>query len=130
MKKIRFFCWGILIFVCSGIQATFDTQEAHKPTYVLEYEKPAFFMNDFKNLSKKPEKPLKYWAAQLILFLQSDPKLKPFCFELAKIIRTKNPLRIGFVFLAHQHLFTHDLQDLVLLDFKNVWHALETRAKI
>lgn len=124
--KIGMVCCALNV----GLQAIEATEETPRTKYVLDYKKPEAFMEDFKDLSKKPDQPLRYWAAQLIMFLQADPKLKPFCFDFAKVIRYKNPLRIGYVFLAHQHLFSQGLQDLVLKDFNRVWSALETRSKL
>ncbi len=116
-----------LIMVC----ATVSAEKAQRTKYVLEYKTPEAFLDDFMDLSKKPDQPIKYWAAQLIIFFQSDPQLKPFCFDLAKIVRYKNPRRIGYVFLAHQHLFSQELQQITRgRDYKKIWTALETRTKI
>lgn len=103
--------------------------QAAKKAYVLEYEKPEHFLNDFLNVCCRKDKPIKYWASQLILFFQRDPKLKEFCRELARAVPSRDPMRIGMVFITYQHCFAPEMKCVILKDIKKVWNALEARCK-
>lgn len=98
-----------------------------KKKITLDYQRPEEFLADFLNTSCHRDKPVKYWAAQLILFFQQDPALKTFCRELARATASKDPMRIGCVFLRHQHTFAASIKNPVMRDLKKIWSALEAR---
>ena len=113
-----------------------DVQKKQKVT--LDYKDPIHFMTDFLDASKKPEKPLKYWAMQLLLLLKGNDKLKNFCQDIGKI--AKNPdanaetraTKINNIFIDAylQNLFSEGLSKFILnKGLKNVKDAVKFRAK-
>lgn len=95
--------------------------------YKLDYEKPEEFLVDFLNVNCHRDKPIKYWATQLLLFFSHTPSLKEFCRELARAVPSRDSMRIGSVFLMYQHCFSREIRNLIIKDLKKVWAALEVR---
>lgn len=61
-----------------------------KPKIKQDYSDPIHFMTDFLDMSKKPEKSLKYWVLQLLLLLKNNDKLADFRHEIRKIALAKD----------------------------------------
>lgn len=123
------YCGTACAIMESEYKEPIHLEPAAKKQYVLEYHTPELFLADFLNTAYHKEKPIKYWASQLILFFQRDPKLKEFCRELARAVPSRDAMRIALVFIVHQHCFPMDIKCVILKDIKKVWHALEARCK-
>jgi hypothetical protein len=102
--------------------------QAEKAKFVRDYKTAPALFEDFIDLSKKPDEPIKYWAAQFIMVLSPNETLKPFFIELAQVIQHKNARRIACLFALHQHSFPADLQEMVLSRLMPTWQALQVRA--
>ena len=90
------------------------TQRSPKKTYTLDYVKPEHFLADFTNLSCHRDKPIKYWATQLLLFFGQNKELKEFARDLARAVPCRDPIRIGTVFLTYQHCFAPEFRGLII----------------
>lgn len=116
-------------------QSTPDPKPA--PKLVLDYKDPIHFMSDFLDVTKKPEKSLKYWAAQLIMLLKSNTRLAGFCNKIKTIAlskdmnleqRTKN-INNAFLDAYMQQLFSDELSKFIFSKgLPKVKDAIKTRA--
>ncbi|MBA3751344.1 hypothetical protein H0X06_00890 [Candidatus Dependentiae bacterium] len=100
------------------------------PRRVQDYTSPIELMEDFLDVTRKPNQPLQYWANQFILIFHKEAKLREFCKELAKAVPYKNANRISQLFLFYKKNFspelTAHLQTKGLPFIRNVF---EVRAK-
>lgn len=90
-----------------------------------DYSDPVQFMNDFLDMTKKPNMPLKYWALQLVLLLKTNRGLNGFCNKLKDIATNQDPyknidtdtrasaINRAFVDAHFQNLFPEDLSKLI-----------------
>lgn len=115
-----------------------DTGKAQGPKFVQEYSDPILFMSDFLNVKVKPEKPLKYWALQLVLLMRKIPKLHNFCKKIKNIAlnkelnveqRTKS-ISGAFIEAYTMQLFSEELSKFIFAKgLTNVRDAIRERAK-
>ena len=127
MKKIVL---SALLIIGGKMVEVAATGETAAKKYNLDYKTPRAFLDDFVDLSKKSHEPLRYWATQFLLICQQKPELKEFSYELAKIVKYKNPTRIGCLMLMYQDSFGKEMENLIFaLGVKRVYHALEERCK-
>lgn len=103
-----------------------------KSAVTLDYQDPLSFMQDFIDLSKKPNAKITYWAEQLAELLKRDLKLKAFGQKvLEKAEKEKNPVlrtqAIKQLFLDYQNKFSVSLRNYILANFAKVRTALEKR---
>ncbi len=98
-----------------------ETSTSKKPTPHLDYSDPIAFMSDFLDTSKKPEKPLKYWALQLVLLLKNDPRLIDFCHKIKNITTDRNAnldertrsINNAFIEAYSRQLFSPELSNFI-----------------
>lgn len=124
-----------------------ETKQPQNPKLIPEYHDPIHFMADFLDADhKKKDKPLKYWALQLVLLLKNDPKLIDFCRKIQKIALNKPPYdkqqdqdpkvrakNINGAFLeAYMHqLFSHEFSNFIIQQgLPKVKAAIEKRAAV
>lgn len=111
--------------------------EAQKPKFVSEFETPTEFMEAFLDVSKKPEKSFIWWAAQLIVLCQKDPRLKKFSVLLAKAAKGNpdepkiNRAKVASeLFIQYQMLFSQELQHYIhKAGLQKVFAAMKRRAE-
>ncbi len=114
-----------------------ENNQAQRPKLVLEFETPTQYMEAFMDPSKKPEKSFIWWAAQMILLCQQDPKLKRFSVLLGQAAKG-NPDEpkinratvVSKLFLQYQSFFSQELQNYILkVGLQNVLAAMKRRAE-
>lgn len=106
--------------------------QATKSAVTLDYHDPLSFMQDFIDLSKKPNAKITYWAEQLAELLKRDLKLKAFGQKvLEKAEKEKNPVlrtqAIKQLFLDYQNKFSATLRNYIIANFAKVRTALDKR---
>lgn len=116
---------------CALQNPSLHTKEA-KPPVILDYKDPLSLMQDFIDLTKKPQTKIQYWATQLAELLKKDAKLKAFGEKvLEKAEKEKNPVlrtqAIKQLFLDYQNKFSVELRNYILANFARVRTALDRR---
>lgn len=119
--------------------ATQGTESKAKPGFVQDYEDPIQFMTDFLDTAKKPDKPLKYWALQLVLLLRTNARLSGFCHKIKNIAlskelnadqRTKS-INGAFIEAYTQQLFSEELSRFIFSKgLSKVKDAIQKRASV
>jgi hypothetical protein len=144
--KNGFFFFSVLCLFTSNVIATEPTEpsretagnDAQKPKFVSEFETPTEFMEAFVDVSKKPEKSFIWWAYQLIVLCQKDPRLKKFSALLAKAAKGNpdepkiNRAKVASeLFIQYQMLFSQELQHYILhkAGLQKVFAAMKKRAE-
>lgn len=97
-----------------------------------DYHDVVALMKDFTDTQKKADKPITYWAQQLYILLDKDPKLAEFRRKIIPTARIQDPVKrtkgIKDLFLQFQSKFSPAMKDLILQNFAKVKLAVEKRA--
>lgn len=97
-----------------------------------DYPDLVTLMKDFTDTQKKADKPITYWAQQLYILLDKDPKLAEFRRKIIPTARIQDPVKrtkgIKDLFLQFQSKFSPAMKDLILQNFAKVKLAVEKRA--
>lgn len=143
---IRYFSFAFLLVPCMILAETtvhesdaIPAAESKKSGFVQEYQDAIEFMTDFLDTAKKPEKPLKYWALQLVLLLRTNARLSGFCHKIKNIAlnkemnleqRTKS-INGAFIEAYTQQLFSEELSRFIFSKgLSKVKDAIQKRAAV
>jgi hypothetical protein len=131
-----------VLLLLSVVTAQATTPEAQPHNHPAGQEQPGpiqadytdvvALMKDFTDTQKKADKPITYWAQQLYILLDKDPKLAEFRRKIIPTARIHDPVKrtkgIKDLFLQFQSKFSPAMKDLILQNFAKVKLAVEKRA--